>query len=69
MKHKPVTSSNISAIGYDPKTKLLEVVFHSGRTYQYEGVPASVVDDLENASSIGKYFNENIKGVYHYSEV
>ena len=29
----PVESSMIQAVGYDPKTRILEVVFNSGQTY------------------------------------
>jgi len=29
----PVESSMIQAVGYDPKTRMLEVVFNSGQTY------------------------------------
>jgi hypothetical protein len=35
---KPVSSSNISSIGYDPKSQTLEIEFHSGGIYQYDGV-------------------------------
>ena len=32
----PVESSMIQAVGYDPETRILEVVFNSGQTYCYE---------------------------------
>jgi hypothetical protein len=35
----PVDSSMIRAVGYDPKTKTLEVLYNSGKTYQYYDFP------------------------------
>ncbi len=45
----PVESSMIQAVGYDPKTRILEVVFNSGRTYGYEDVPPKVHKELISA--------------------
>lgn len=60
----PVVSSMIQAVGYDPKTRLLEVVFNSGRTYCYEGVPATVYKELMTADSKGRYIRSEIIDVY-----
>lgn len=60
----PLASSNLNAIRYDPSTQLLQIRFHSGRVYDYNSVPQSVVDGLADASSPGQYFNSNIKDVY-----
>ncbi len=35
MDRTSVTSSNIRSIGYDPRSKILEVEFTSGDIYQY----------------------------------
>jgi hypothetical protein len=56
-----VESSNIDAIGYDPDLKRLSVRFKSGRTYQYENVGEDDYQNLLNASSTGKHFNDHIK--------
>lgn len=43
---------------------LLEVVFTSGRTYCYEGVPPAVHQGLMAADSKGQYMRAAIIGVY-----
>lgn len=63
----PVKSSNIEAIGYDAKPKLI-VRFKNGGTYIYEGVPADKQDELMKAKSIGGYLATNIKGVYPFTK-
>ena len=55
-----VSSSVIRATGYDGGTRVIE--FHSGRTYEYHGVPYSVYAGLINASSPGRFYTENIRG-------
>jgi KTSC domain len=60
----PVESSMIQAVGYDSKTRTLEVVFNSGRTYCYEGVPSKVYKELMAADSKGQYMRAAIIDVY-----
>ena len=59
-----VESSMIHAVGYDSKTKILEVVFNSGCTYCYEGVPLKVYQELMAADSKGRYMRSEIIDVY-----
>ena len=59
-----VESSMIRAVGYEPKTKILEVVFNSGRTYCYEGVPPKIYKELMAADSKGQYMRSEIIDVY-----
>ena len=63
----PVTSSNISSIGYQSGT--LYVSFHSGGLYAYSGVPESIYRELMSASSHGKYLASQIKGRYPYKRI
>lgn len=63
----PVSSSNISAIGYEGTT--LYVLFNSGSTYAYFNVPKNVYDALMSASSHGGYLASHIKGVYQYRKI
>lgn len=67
MKMIPVSSSNISSIGYENGE--LYIQFHSGGTYVYTNVPESVYNNLMSAGSHGKYFAANIKNVYPYRKV
>lgn len=65
----PVSSSNISAIGYDAESMTLEVQFNSGSAYQYQGVPASVHRELMAAGSVGRYFIAHVRNHYPASRV
>ena len=59
-----VKSSVIAAIDYNPRTQVLEIQFHAGRTYEYLDVPPEICQSLLTADSIGKYFTENIRPNY-----
>lgn len=50
---KPVTSSNLVAVGYDPATSTLAVEFKGGAVYHYGNVPAQAFDDLMASPSPG----------------
>jgi hypothetical protein len=69
MDRIPVSSSNIQSIGYDDKTQILEIEFHSDGIYQYYSVPKSTFEELMNASSHGKYFHRHIKGAFAYDRI
>ena len=64
MKLTTVDSSMIHAVGYDRKTRTLEVVFNNGRTYLYEDVPPEEYKGLMEASSKGQYMLNNIIDTY-----
>lgn len=64
MDWTPLASSNLSAMRYDEDSRLLQIRFLSGRTYDFKDVPADVADGLKQADSAGRYFNNSIKGVY-----
>ena len=69
MDRKHVQSSNINSIGYDHNSSTLEIQFNDGAIYQYFDVPETVYQALMSASSHGKYFAANIKGVYRYTRI
>jgi len=64
MNLKKVNSSMVHAIGYDPKSKTLEVAFRSGKVWVYEEVPKKVYQELLKSESIGSYMRENIVDCY-----
>ena len=66
-KENPVISSNLVSVGYEDN--VLEIEFHGGSVYQYHSVPESEYDGLMNASSHGKYLNQNIKDKYRYTQI
>lgn len=67
MQMIPVSSSNLSSVGYERGT--LYIAFNSGGLYSYSGVPESVYRELMAASSHGKYFAKYIKGIYPYRRI
>jgi hypothetical protein len=62
-------SSNLAGFGYDPSSQTLTVQFKNNSKYNYFNVPENVFNEMKNASSKGKFFNQNIKGVYSESKV
>lgn len=69
MEFISVSSSNISAVGYDRNTHVLDVVFHGGREYTYSGVPENIYNNLISAGSVGRYFASFVKNNYPYSQI
>lgn len=64
-----VSSTNISSIGYDSLSRILEIKFNSGGVYQYSNVPESIYNGLMSAGSKGKYHHVHIKNKYPYKRV
>lgn len=60
MQRKPVESSTVSTIGYDSRTRVLEVEFSGGRVYRYSGVSPQKNRALMSSDSIGSYINRRI---------
>jgi len=69
MELKPVESDMLDAVGYDAKSRVLEVIFSKGGRYRYKEVPAFEYDGLMNAESIGQYMHKRIIGRYPYERV
>ncbi len=70
MDLKPVKSSNIAAVGYDPDDQTLHVKFkESGAVYTYADVPADDHEALMGADSIGKHFHANIRSKFNGNKV
>ena len=69
MKLTTVELSMIHAVGYDLKTRVLEVVFNGGQTYVYEGVPAKVYKDLMEAESKGQDMRYAIIDCHRYGRL
>jgi hypothetical protein len=70
MERQPVSSSSLASVGYAPDSETLEVEFlGSGRVYEYYNVPQFIYDRLMEASSIGQFFNAEIRNAYASSAV
>lgn len=70
MEYVSVSSSTISAVGYDDALNTLAVRFHNGTEYHYFGVPQDVFEAMRSAPSVGRFFDQNIKKAgYGYARV
>lgn len=69
MQRKPVQSSNIASVGYDPETQTLEIEFHGGGVYRYFDVPVATYDKLMASGSVGKTFREAVNGRFQFEKV
>jgi hypothetical protein len=65
----PVQSSQISYIGFEEETNILYVTFSNNTTWAYYSVSKEVFEALKNATSVGKYFNSEIKGKYDMNKI
>lgn len=60
-----VSSEAIRQVGHDPETKRMYIDFHhSILQYTFCGVPEEQFKEFINASSIGRFYHENIKDKY-----
>lgn len=64
-----VNSSSIQGLSYSEDAKVLAVVFHSGLSYMYTGVPKEVAVGLLGAENAGNHYATKIEGVYPYLKV
>ncbi len=48
-------------MGYDERTRLLEVEFSDGRVTQYSGVSAEIHRRMMSTPSIVSYFRDNVE--------
>jgi hypothetical protein len=61
MDRKKVSSGTIRSIGFDERSRVLEVEFSDGKIVQYSGVSAEIHRRLVNAPSIVSYFRDNVE--------
>jgi len=64
MQRTLVSSSNLSSVGYDAQSSVLEIGFRNGGVYQYYNVPETVHLSLMAAPSKGRYFDKAVKDFY-----
>ena len=69
MRRRRVESTTVRSIGYQGKSRILEIEFQSGVVYQYVDVPARVYEEFWQAESKGKYFNSEIRDAYEFVRV
>jgi lysyl-tRNA synthetase class 2 len=69
MTLETVQSTAIHALGYDPKTATLEIIFTGGGIYIFRNVPRYVYYGLRAAVSKGGYFRAHIMGRYRHDRL
>jgi hypothetical protein len=69
MRMASVESSTLATVAYDEARQLLQLEFCSRAVYQYFSVPSAVHQALLAAPSKGRYFNQAIRGQFHYRPV
>ena len=69
MERKRVNSSKIRAVGYDPKSQLLEVEFSDGKLVHYRGVSPEVHRQFMAAPSPASFFEDKIDESYPSSRI
>lgn len=69
MDLRPVESSNIRAVGYDPAERAMEVQFKGGNHYRYKDVPPESHAALIGAESVGKHFHAHVRGKFSHEKV
>ena len=60
MERKRVNSSKIRAVGYDPKSRVLEVELRDSTVLAYSGVSQEVHRQFMNAPSLTSFYEDKI---------
>jgi len=59
----------VKELQYNDQNGELTVIFQNNKTLAYADVPKDVVNELELSSSMGDFFNTNIKSQYEGKKV
>jgi hypothetical protein len=70
MNYESVNSSTLDAVAYDEASSTLGVRFKNGTEYEYSRVPETIYRGILTASSVGRYFDANVKKAgYRFRQV
>jgi hypothetical protein len=69
MRRRLVNSSSLRSVGYDSRSRTLEIEFHHTGVYQYYDVPKAVLEEMLAQNSLGAYFNTRIRDIYRCARV
>jgi hypothetical protein len=69
MERKRVNSSRLRAVGYDEKTRILEVEMSNGQLFQYTGVYPEVYRRFMAAPNPTSFFDDKIAEEYSSKRV
>lgn len=62
-----VNSSNISKVGYENNSLIVE--YKSGALYKYKDFPKNLYENFLKAESKGKYMNSEVKGKFEFEKI
>ena len=60
----PINSTAIESCSSNAEEQTLTVIFYSGVSVTYLDVGQDTVQELLNAPSVGKFYNQNIRGQF-----
>ena len=60
----PINSTAIESCSSNTEEQTLTVIFHSGVSVTYLDVGQDTVQELLNAPSVGRFYNQNIRGQF-----
>jgi hypothetical protein len=67
-----VKSNAVTSMGYDNRTRILELEYKNGTVYRFKDVPRPIWEELKrlasSGGSIGAYVNANIRDKYDFLE-
>lgn len=61
MDRRKVSSGRLRSVGYDPRSRILEVEFVEGSIVQYRGVSMELHRSMMSASSISSFFHDRVE--------
>jgi len=61
MERRKVSSSKIRSVGYDEKSRVLEVEHTDGSLFQYSGVSQELHRRLMSAPSIASFYQDRVE--------
>ena len=64
-----VYSTMIKSVSYAPMQKTLIVKYNSGDAYKYDGIKATVFEELREAPSKGKFLHAYVIGTYKFKKL
>lgn len=67
MNRTPVSSSLLRGMGHEDG--VLEVEFANGKVYRFADVPREIFDGVVGAESVGKAFNQFVRGQFAHERV
>lgn len=64
---RPAKSVLIKEVEYQKIPKTMFIRFTTGQRYKYEHVPEWIFKEMQEAVSVGEYFNNNVKNRFDFT--